>query len=188
MVRGRGRAAHEYGNGLDTPDASSRAADLEGYAVRVGKYLADSTSVELSVESVATEGVATDRVCLPVSSCATQYPVATFTDAETKDVRLSVLHVGDIGRLGYAVSGSATSRDFESNVRSHVSPPEDTGIGGIRALSVPVPLPFSGPFGNLDDGLLPRSDGMYSMACGAVPDAATRRPARLFAVGRRFVP
>lgn len=146
-------AGGSYLAGDGDPPSSSLVrenTDIEGYGLHAGKYLGESTSLELAWRSTdsTTEIVASGCIaypfCLPIAG-----------DAITvEEASVGVIHVGAIGRLGYSVSGSAASRRTDLEILPAVilepaDPPDLppfglSGPGGF-AIAVAAPPPLSSP-------------------------------------------
>jgi hypothetical protein len=94
----------------DPPSSTCFARDreLRGASVHAGKYFGRATSIELSAATTEmTEELV--QLCplfplLPFGS-----PVLFGPDLQSDEATLSVLHVGALGRLTYAVTGEASS-------------------------------------------------------------------------------
>jgi hypothetical protein len=92
----------------------------EGYGLSVGKYVAEATAVELKFES----GTGRVRTLIRPEVCTFGCPLDTRNRSDV--VELSVLHVGNLQRMGYAVSASARDRSVSLSYREPAFSPSFT--------------------------------------------------------------
>lgn len=140
------------GGGFDLADGeqgtvqSPNLADVHGYRATAGKYLGESTSLEL------TFGTAETEVDQTPSFVCSVFVIGCITEVETQadDLTLRAFHVGRLGRMRYSLDGSVTTTEIDLDFRSAAPPPPPQpppfpttpgpifGGGGVF-VAVPVP-------------------------------------------------
>ncbi len=180
------RSGWYAGGGFESADGeqwfSAQApdvTDVRGYRVTAGKYLGDSTSLELGIGTTETD---TEQglsfVCSVFVACITG--IETTAD----DVALRAFHVGQIGRMSYSLGGGVVSTEIDLEFAHRPGAPRRAGhtvadsrrrTHRYRCRRAAQHSPDDAVRGLRD--LLGRSR--------AVPHAPGRRAARLRALARR---
>lgn len=145
------------GGGLDSADGEQGSAqspnltDVRGYRATAGKYLGESTSLEL------TFGTAETEVDQAPSFVCSVFVIGCITEIETQadDLTLRAFHVGRLGRMRYSLDGSVTTTEIDIDLRTAPPPapppspfpttPVPNFGGGVVFIAVPVPPSTVGP-------------------------------------------
>jgi hypothetical protein len=134
------RSGWYAGGGFESADGERRfdfqaphITDVRGYRVTAGKYLGDSTSLELLLGTNETD---TEWG----ASCSVFLPCITGQLVTADDVALRAFHVGEIGRMSYSLGGGVASTELDYALRFRPPatpplPPIPPPVGGV------VPLP-----------------------------------------------
>jgi hypothetical protein len=134
------------------PPASTcfeRDRELRGASVHAGKYLGRATSIELSA---ATTEMTEEIVLLCPLFSPFSSPVLFGPDLQSNEATLSVLHVGALGGLTYAITGEASSSRADlSFVPASYGPPTPTSLppAGLVIVGGGVAAPPVGSFAQL---------------------------------------
>jgi hypothetical protein len=94
--------------------------DFHTRAVTVGKYVRATTAVELSLEKAEASLTASLPLFCTAGLCSLT-PRSVFTstlDTDSDSVSISAQHVGDLGRLKYALAGGVASNQTASRTRN----------------------------------------------------------------------
>jgi hypothetical protein len=168
------RSGWYAGGGLESADGeqgsntlTANGTELRGYRVTAGKYLGDSTSLDLTVGTSDTDTEqGTSFVCSVFVTCITGF------ETKADDIALRAFHVGEIGRMSYSIGGGMVSTAVDLELRTAPPPapvtplpplrPPIFGGGGIVAVVAPPSLTDT-PFADFET---------YSLAAELFP---TRR-------------
>jgi hypothetical protein len=115
---------------LPSPTFMEQTLKAEGYGLSAGKYLAESTAVELTLESEVARWRGHQ-----LAPCVFMCSLESRDRAEV--VGLSVMHVGTLRQMGYAASASARHRSVRTRFPEAAPLPPDISPDDIIQIQFP---------------------------------------------------
>jgi hypothetical protein len=146
--------------------------ELTARSVTFGKYVARTTTVELSFESAKT--TLASELFLPCTGllCTLVPPtrIATVIDTEVDSAGVAAVHVGRLGRFDYALAGGVTRGKFDAKIETTrtpltVQPPQ------LPPALVAAP-PIGGAVGLFSPAISSSRSDRYSLAAELFPTRA----------------
>jgi hypothetical protein len=116
--------------------------DLSSRALALGKYVGDSTAVQVSLEEAKTTLTSSLPIfCLPgICGIAPLARVTSTLETDSESIAISAQHVGGLGGLEYALSGGVSANETAATLEVVQTP-----VVPLPPFTLPAP-PISGAF------------------------------------------